>query len=84
MNLAYEFVEAFSSVPPRIRVSQILAVIGIIVDLVWRIATRNLFHPDFIDIPAALLIGFYFGKRPRGSKSEEGKKPKCIRLSKPT
>jgi hypothetical protein len=84
MNLAYEFVEAFSSVPPKVRISQVLGVLGIIVDLIWRVATGNLLHPDFIDIPAAILVGFYLGKRPRGSKSDDSKKPKWIRLSKPT
>ncbi len=82
--MAYEFVEAFSSVPPRIRVTQILAVIGIIIDLVWRVATRNLLHPDFVDILPALLFGFYLGKRPKVSKSDDDKKSKWIRLSKPT
>ncbi len=79
--MAYEFVEAFSSVPPRIRVTQILMLLGILVDLVWRVATRNFAHPSFVDIPAALLVGFYFGKRPKKAKADEGKKSKWIRIS---
>jgi len=57
--MAYEFVEAFSSVVPRVRISKILAALSVFVDLVWRIATRSFLQPSFIDIPAALLIGFY-------------------------
>jgi hypothetical protein len=79
--LAYEFVEAFSSVVPRVRVTQILAVLGIVVDIGWRVATRNLTHPSFIDVPVALLIGYYFGKRPKEQRSEQEKKSKWIRLS---
>jgi hypothetical protein len=78
--MAYEFVEAFSSVFPRIRVSQILALVGIILDLIWRIMTRNFLNPSFIDILAALTVGFYLGKRP-ALKSEQAKKSKWIRLS---
>ena len=79
--MAYEFVEAFSSVVPSVRVSQILAILGIFVDIAWRIASRNFMHPSFIDAPAALLIGYYIGKRPRVPKSERDKKSKWIRLS---
>jgi hypothetical protein len=79
--LAYEFVEAFSSVVPSVRVSQVLAILGIFVDIAWRIASRNFTHPSFIDVPAALLIGYYIGKRPRVPKSERDKKSKWIRLS---
>jgi hypothetical protein len=79
--LAYEFVEAFSSVVPSVRASQIFAVLGIFVDIAWRIASRNFTHPSFIDVPAALLIGYYVGKRPRLPKSGPGKKSKWIRLS---
>jgi len=43
--MAYEFVEAFSSVPPRIRVTQILAIVAILADISWRLATRNLISP---------------------------------------
>ena len=79
--MAYEFVEAFSSVVPRVRISKILAVFGILVDLVWRIATRNFLQPSFIDVPVALLIGFYLGKRPPAPKSDQAKKSKWTRLS---
>ncbi len=79
--MAYEFVEAFSSVVPRVRTSQILAALGIIVDLVWRIMTRNFLQPSFVDILAALLVGFYLGKRPSSPKSDQAKKSKWIRLS---
>jgi len=81
--MAYEFVEAFSSVPPKIRVSQILAALGILADLAWRLSTRNYFTPSFIDVPAALLVGFYLGRRPGKVKSDKEKKLKWIRLSKP-
>ena len=79
--LAYEFVEAFSSVVPSVRVSQILAVVGILIDLGWRIASRNLTHPSFVDVLPALLIGYYAGKRPRVPKSGREKKARWIRLS---
>lgn len=79
--MAYEFVEAFSSVFPRIRISQILAAAGIIVDVAWRIAARNFFGPLYIDIIAGVLFGYYLGKRPRGGSSEQGKKSKWTRLS---
>jgi membrane associated rhomboid family serine protease len=79
--LAYEFVEAFSSVVPSVRISQILAVLGIIVDVLWRITSRNFSHPSFVDIVAALLVGYYFGKRPKVPKAERDKKSKWIRLS---
>lgn len=79
--MAYEFVEAFSSVLPRVRISQILAVAGILVDLLWRLITRNFFHPSYVDILAALLIGYYLGKRPRVIKSEKDKKSNWTRLS---
>ena len=79
--LAYEFVEAFSSVVPRVRVSQILAILAILVDAAWRIASRNFTHPSFIDVPMALLVGYYVGKRPTIPKSERDKKSKWIRLS---
>jgi hypothetical protein len=81
MSLAYEFVEAFSSVFPKIRISQILAILGILMDLIWRLVSRNLSHPSFIDIPAALLVGFYLGKRPRMVKADQEKKSRWIRLS---
>ncbi len=67
--------------PPRIRVTQILMLLGILVDLVWRVATRNFAHPSFVDIPATRLVGFYFGKRPKKAKADEGKKSKWIRIS---
>lgn len=79
--MAYEFVEVFSSVVPRVRISQILVALGILVDLVWRIVTRNFLQPSFVDILAALLIGFYFGKRPSSPKSDRAKKSRWIRLS---
>lgn len=79
--MAYEFVEAFSSVPPRIRVTQILAVVGVLADLLWRFLTGNYLQPSFADIPAALLVGLYLGKRPRTNKSDQDKKSKWIRLS---
>ena len=79
--MAYEFVEAFSSVPPRIRISQILAFLGILLDVGWRIANHNLTHPSFIDIIAALLVGFYLGKKPKTSRDEQEKKSKWTRLS---
>jgi hypothetical protein len=79
--LAYEFVEAFSSVVPSVRVSQILATVGILVDIVWRTATRNFTHASFIDVLAALLVGYYVGKRPKVPKPDRGKKSKWIKLS---
>jgi len=78
--MAYEFVEAFSSVVPRVRVTQILATVGIIVDVVWRIATHNFIHASFVDILAALLVGYYIGKRPKGPRSDQ-EKSKWMRLS---
>jgi len=80
-TLAYEFVEAFSSVFPKIRITQILAILGILLDVVWRLASHNFVHPSFIDIPAALLVGFYLGKRPKVARMDEDKKSKWIRLS---
>jgi len=79
--LAYEFVEAFSSVFPKVRITQILAALGILFDLVWRFSNGNFLHPSFIDIPAALLVGFYLGKRPKSGKTGEEKKSRWIRLS---
>jgi len=79
--MAYEFVEAFSSVPPRVRITQVIAIVGLLVDAAWRIVTANLFHPSFVDIPAAVLVGFYLGKRPRRNKSEQTKNSRWIRLS---
>ena len=79
--LAYEFVEAFSSVVPSVRISQILAILGIVVDIAWRIVSRNFAHPSFVDIPVALLVGYYVGKRPKVPKSDRDKKSKWIRLS---
>jgi len=79
--LAYEFVEAFSSVVPRVRVSQILAVLGVLLDIGWRVVSHNFTHPSFVDIPASLLIGYYFGKRPKGQREGSEKKSKWIRLS---
>ena len=79
--MAYEFVEAFSSIFPKVRVSQILAIMGIIFDAVWRLVTRNYFHPSFVDILPALLVGYYLGKRPRAVKSDEDKKSNWTRLS---
>jgi len=78
--LAYEFVEAFSSVVPRVRVTQILAVLGILLDIGWRVVSHNFTGPSFIDIPAALLIGYYFGKRPKVQKTGQ-EKAKWVRLS---
>jgi len=78
--MAYEFVEAFSSVPPRIRIAQIIVVLGILGDIVWRIGTRNFLRPSFVDVLAAVLVGFYFGKRPQASKSVQTKKSNWIRL----
>lgn len=79
--MAYEFVEAFSSVIPRVRITQILAVLGILLDLAWRLASHNFTHPSFIDIPTALLVGFYLGKRPKVQRTGVEKKSKWIRLS---
>jgi hypothetical protein len=79
--LAYEFVEAFSSVFPKIRITQILAVLGIVVDLAWRLASHNFLHSSFIDIPAALLVGFYLGKRPKVVRTDQEKRSRWIRLS---
>jgi hypothetical protein len=79
--LAYEFVEAFSSVFPKIRITQILAVLGIVVDLAWRLASRNFLHPSFIDIPAVLLVGFYLAKRPKVARTDQEKRSRWIRLS---
>jgi hypothetical protein len=63
------------------RISQILAILGILLDIAWRLVTWNLFHPSFVDLPAAHLVGFYLGKRPQTSKPDDGKKSKWIRLS---
>lgn len=79
--MAYEFVEAFSSVFPKVRITQIFAALGILLDIVWRISSRNFIHPSFVDVPAALLIGFYLGKRPRGPRTDQEKKSRWIRLS---
>jgi membrane associated rhomboid family serine protease len=79
--LAYEFVEAFSSVFPKIRITQILAVLAILVDLAWRVASHNLTHASFVDIAAALFVGFYFGKRPKTPALNQEKKSRWIRLS---
>lgn len=79
--MAYEFVEAFSSVPPRIRATQIIAILGVVVDIVWRVATGNFIRPSFVDVPVALLIGFYLGRRPKTTKKADAKKSKWIRLS---
>ncbi|MGP8068710.1 MAG: hypothetical protein ACLP5V_02335 [Candidatus Bathyarchaeia archaeon] len=78
--MAYEFVEAFSSVVPRVRVSQILAVLGILLDIGWRLLSHNFTHPSFVDIPAALLVGYYVGKRPKAERTGT-EKSKWIRLS---
>ena len=78
--MAYEFVEAFSSVVPRVRVTQLLAVFGILLDIGWRIVSHNFTHPSFVDIPAALLIGYYVGKRPKVQRAGP-EKSKWIRLS---
>ena len=79
--MAYEFVEAFSSVFPKIRITQILAVLGIVVDLLWRVWSGNLIHSSFVDIIAALLVGLYLGKRPKTVRSGENEKSRWIRLS---
>ena len=79
--MAYEFVEAFSSVPPRIRITQILAVLGVLLDIVWRIVSRNFTHPSFVDVLAALLVGFYFGRKPKSPRTDREKKSKWTRLS---
>ena len=79
--MAYEFVEAFSSVVPSVRISQVLAIVGVIVDVGWRIVSRNFTQPSFVDIPVALLVGYYVGKRPKVSRSARDKKSRWIRLS---
>ena len=79
--MAYEFVEAFSSVVPRVRVSQILAVLGILLDIVWRVVSHNFTHPSFVDVPAALLVGYYVGKRPKAQRTDSEKKSKWTRIS---
>ena len=79
--MAYEFVEAFSSVPPRVRTTQILMVLGILLDLIWRVASHNFTHASFVDIPAALLVGFYLGKRPKVNKTDQEEKSRWTRLS---
>ncbi len=79
--MAYEFVEAFSSVPPKVRVTQILMILGIVIDIAWRLVTRNFVHPSFIDIPAALLVGLYLGKRPKQAKEQGEKKSGWTRIS---
>ena len=79
--MAYEFVEAFSSVVPQVRVSQIAAVIGIILDVLWRVATKNYLHPSFVDVIPAALIGYYLGKRPKNPKPDKDAKSKWTRLS---
>jgi len=79
--MAYEFVEAFSSVFPKIRITQIIAALGIVADLVWRVWTGNLIHASFVDIVAGLLVGFYLGKRPKTVRADDNKKSRWIRLS---
>jgi 4-amino-4-deoxy-L-arabinose transferase-like glycosyltransferase len=76
VTVAYEFVEAFSSVVPQVRISQIAAVIGILMDVMWRISTRNYLHPSFVDIVPAALIGYYLGKRQKSPKSGKSEKSK--------
>jgi len=79
--MAYEFVEAFSSVVPQVRISQIAAAIGLVLDVSWRIATKNYLHPSFVDIIPAALIGYYIGKRPKSARPDKDKKSKWTRLS---
>jgi hypothetical protein len=79
--VAYEFVEAFSSVFPKIRITQIIAVLGIVADLSWRVWRGNFIHPSFVDVIAALLVGFYLGKRPKAVRSDGNEKSRWIRLS---
>ncbi|HUK27768.1 MAG TPA: hypothetical protein VLV31_05030 [Candidatus Acidoferrales bacterium] len=49
---------------------------GIVVDLAWRVLSRNFFQPSFVDILPALLIGFYLGKKPKSTKPDQDKKSK--------
>ena len=79
--MAYEVVEAFSSVVPQVRISQIAATLGLILDVIWRVATKNYFHPSFVDVIPAALIGYYVGKRPKTAKSDKDKKSNWTRLS---
>jgi hypothetical protein len=79
--MAYEFVEAFSSVVPQVRISQIAAALGLVLDVLWRIATKNYFHPSFVDVIPALLVGYYVGKRPKSARPDKDKKSKWTRLS---
>ena len=79
--MAYEFVEAFSSVVPSIRISKLLAVVGVCLDLLWRIVTGNFIGPAYIDILASLLVGYYLGKRPKNVMTEKDKKSLWTRLS---
>jgi hypothetical protein len=79
--MAYEFVEAFSSVPPRIRVTQIIAILGVVIDFAWRAVTGNFIRPSLVDVPVALLLGFYLGRRPKTKDKADAKKSKWIRLS---
>jgi hypothetical protein len=78
--LAYEFVEAFSSVVPNVRLTKIFAVAGLLLDVLVRIITRNYLGPSYIDILAALLVGYSFGKRPHNPKIDNEKKSNWTRL----
>jgi len=79
--LAHEFVEAFSSVPPRIRISQVIAVLAVLIDFGWRFAMRNFIHPSFIDIPAGSWLASTSENGPKKSGPMKTKKSKWIRLS---
>jgi len=81
IEVAYEFVEAFSSVVPQVRLSKITAVVGIILDVLWRIFTRNFYYPSFVDVIPAVLIGYCLGKRPKNPAPGKDEKSKWTRLS---
>jgi hypothetical protein len=66
---------------PRIRITQILAALGVLLDVMVRVVTRNLLGPAYIDILPALLIGYCLGRRPTISSSKQNQKSKWIRLS---
>ena len=60
----------------KIRISRIIVILGVLGDIAWRFATGNLLHPSFVDIPTAVLIGFFLGRRPSASKPTQTKKIK--------
>ena len=74
--MAYEFVEAFSSVPPKIRISQIIAILALLGDIAYRFASGNLFHPSFVDIPACPIDRVLSGETTKCQQADADKEIK--------